>query len=310
MVLDIFVPFYGDPEVLLLAVESVRRQDSGDWRLTVVDDCYPDTTVGERVAALGDDRVRYVRNETNLGITGNFARCAELATADRVVIMGYDDVLLPNYVSTIAAAHEAYPQADIIQPGVRVIDETGADSSTLADWVKQHVVRPRGDGRMLLSGERLAASLLHGDWLYWPSLAFRRETLQAVPFRAGLAVIQDLALEIDIVLAGGTLLYEPTVCFAYRRHTSSASSAKLLGAAKFTGEREYFTLAAALFRRRGWRRAERAARLHLTSRAHALTLLPSALVARETATTKALLSHAFRPLQRRVAPTNPSEVAS
>ncbi|MHB1063484.1 MAG: glycosyltransferase family 2 protein [Georgenia sp.] len=304
MLLDIFVPFYGDPEVLLLAIESVRRQDSGDWRLTVVDDCYPDETVGERVAALGDDRVTYLRNEKNLGITGNFARCAELATQDRVVIMGYDDVLLPDYVSTIVAVHAAHPDVDVIQPGVRVIDETGADSATLADWVKQHVVRPRGAGPMLLSGERLATTLLHGDWLYWPSLAFRRETLQAVPFREGLAVIQDLALEIDIVLAGGTLWYEPTVCFAYRRHTSSASSAALLGAAKFTGEREYFMLAAGLFRRRGWRRAERAARLHLTSRAHALTLVPSAVAARRPATARALLSHAFRPLPRHDVPTS------
>jgi len=48
-------------------VRSVLEQRDPDWRLTVVDDGYPDGSVPGWFAGLGDDRVRYHRNETNLG---------------------------------------------------------------------------------------------------------------------------------------------------------------------------------------------------------------------------------------------------
>ncbi|GIG39639.1 glycosyltransferase family 2 protein [Cellulomonas phragmiteti] len=267
MPLDILVPYWGDPRLLQETVRSVLAQDSPDWLLTVVDDAYPDRTVEQWMATIDDPRVRYVRKDGNEGITATFRTCAELATQERVVLPGCDDVLLPGYVRTVLAAHAAHPDVAVIQPGVRVIDASGAPATPLADRVKA-VLRPRGTGR-LLSGEDLAVSLLHGDWMYFPSLAFRRETLLATPFQEGRAVIQDLALVIDMVAAGEGLLLESEVCFLYRRHASASSP----GTDRFDGEVAYFRHAAAQMRALGWRRAERAARWRLTSRLHALATL-------------------------------------
>ncbi|HUX69722.1 MAG TPA: glycosyltransferase [Cellulomonadaceae bacterium] len=277
MPLDILVPFWGDPGLLRETVASVLAQRSGDWLLTVVDDAYPDPAVADWFAALDDPRVRYVRKPVNEGITANYRTCVSLATQEVVVILGCDDVLLPTYVDVVLAAHAAFPDASVVQPGVQVIDENGVVVAPLADRIKQGVVRPRARAPRLLSGEALATSLLHGDWLYWPSLAFRREVLHETEFRDGMPLIQDLAIVLDIVIGGGSLLLEPTVCFHYRRHRASASSASLLDGTRFAGERDYFRLAAQQVAARGWRRAERAARLHLTSRLHALSLVPRAL---------------------------------
>lgn len=292
MPLDIFVPFWGDPALLRETVRSVQAQTSGDWRLTVVDDAYPDPTVPEFFAALDDPRVVYVRNEQNLGITDNYRRCVALASEELVVLLGCDDLLLPTYVETVLAAHARWPEATMIQPGVQIVDETGAVVTTLADTVKQRFAMPRGDGARLLGGEALAASLLRANWLYWPSLVFRREALRSVEFRDGYPIIQDLALEIDLISRGGTILLEPTVCFSYRRHGASASSATALDGTRFDGERRYFAEAAAQLDGLGWRRAARAARVHLTSRAHALTLLPGAVRTRDGAGARVLVRHA------------------
>jgi hypothetical protein len=194
----------------------------------------------------------------------------------------------------VLAAHVAFPEAAVIQPGVRIIDEHGTVVEPVADRVKQRVVRPRTRVPRLLAGEKLATSLLHGDWLYWPSLAFRREVLVATGFREEMPLIQDLAIVLDIVTAGGSLLLEPTVCFHYRRHGASASSASLLDGRRFAGERAYFLLAARQVSALGWRRAERAARLHLTSRLHALTLIPRTLRG-DAGRLGILLRHAFGP---------------
>ena len=226
--LDIFVPFWCDPALLRVTVASVLAQRNDDWLLTVVDDAYPDGSVADWFADLDDPRVTYIRKPVNEGITANYRTCVSLATQDVVVILGCDDVLLANYVDVVLEAHAAFPDAAVIQPGVRVIDEHGAVVEPIADRIKQRVVRPRTGVPRLLAGEELATSLLRGDWLYWPSLAFRREVLVATGFRDGMPLIQDLAIVMDIVAGGGSLLLEPRVCFHYRRHGASASSASLL----------------------------------------------------------------------------------
>lgn len=295
MPLDILVPFWGEPALLRETVHSVLAQRNDDWLLTVVDDAYPDESVAAWFAELDDPRVTYVRNEQNQGITENYRTCVALATQDVVVLLGCDDVLLPNYVDVVLAAAAAFPTVDIIQPGVQVIDESGAVVSTLADTVKQRLMMPRTRRPRVLSGEDLAASLLRADWLYWPSLAFRREVLVSTPFRDGMPIIQDLALVIDVVCAGGQMLLEPTLCFSYRRHTASASSAKALDGSRFRGERDYFRQAGDQVAELGWRRAERAARTHLTSRLHALTLVPQAVASKRPGAVGTLVKHALRP---------------
>ncbi|MBO3086714.1 glycosyltransferase [Cellulomonas dongxiuzhuiae] len=298
MPLEVLVPFWGELGMLQETVRSVLAQDDDDWVLTVVDDAYPDPAVAQWFSTLDDARVTYVRNEVNLGITGNFRRCAQLAQHDRVVVLGCDDLLLPNYVRVVSRAHREVPGATIIQPGVLVVDSAGRPARTLVDHVKQHLIMPRGRGRRLVQGETLAASLLTGNWMYWPSLAFRRDALQSHDFRDDLPIIQDLALVIDVVADGGSLLIEPEVCFAYRRHDASASMEQLADGRRFRGEREYFRQAAAQMDRVGWPRAARAARAHLTSRAHALTLLPRAAAARDRAVLRTLAEHATARIPR------------
>lgn len=284
------LPYWGDPALARRAVESVLAQTSGDWRLTVVDDAYPDPTFARWLTSLGDDRIRYHRKERNEGITPNFRTCLEMATQEHLVFLGADDELLPRYVEVVLGAIARHPGIEVIQPGVQVIDERGQVVRPLADVVKQRVTMPRGSGERVVAGEALAASLLAADWMYFPSLVFHAESLRRTPFRDEYAFIQDLALVIDQVLLGARLLIVPEVCFSYRRHASSASMASLLDDRRFSGERDFFAAAARLMREHGWRRAELAARVHWTSRLHALTLLPAAL--RERTGLGALLRHA------------------
>lgn len=286
------LPYWGDPAMARAAVESVLAQTSVDWRLTVVDDAYPDRWMGPWLESLGDDRIRYVRKESNEGITANFRTCLEIATEEHLVFLGADDALLPSYVDVVTAAIARHPGIEIIQPGVQVIDGAGAVQAPLADVVKQRVTMPRGTGERVVGGEALAASLLAADWMYWPSLVFRTESLRRTPFSDRYDFIQDLAIVLDQVLLGARLLIVPTVCFSYRRHSESASMESLLDDRRFAGEREFFAEYGATMRAHGWRRAARAARLHWTSRLHALTLLPAGL-RRGRGSARALLRHAF-----------------
>ena len=277
MTVDVLLPYYGDVAMMKQAVESILGQTSPDWALTVIDDGYPDESLpgffGLLVAQ--DSRITYVRNDQNLGANGNYRKALTFVRHELAVVMGADDVMLSNYIATVVAAHEQFPSAQIIQPGVEVIDEFNQPGMGLIDRMKR-VYAPRVRGRRLLSGEPLAVSLMRANWLYFPSICWRSDTLVATNFREGLNVVQDLALALDLIKAGGGLVVDSSVCFQYRRHRESDSSLRALEGTRFIEEREYFTAVADEFEAIGWRRAARTARLHLSSRLNAATLLPKA----------------------------------
>jgi len=290
--IDIMMPFYGRPDHFRAAVESVLTQTSDGWRLVIVDDVYPDPEPGRWAASLGHPRVVYVRNESNLGVSGNFQKCVELAEADRLVLMGCDDLMHPNYVARVSELSERYPEADLIQPGVVTIDESGRPSNPLADRVKR-LYRLRGDGGRLYRGEQLATSLIRADWAYFPSLCWRTEQLRGRRFRDDLRITQDLTMILAIVADGGSMVVDDEVCFTYRRHSGSVSAEAGPDGSKFLEERALFSETAARMGALGWHRAARAARAHLTSRLHALSDLPAALRARNREGVRALAGHAF-----------------
>jgi GT2 family glycosyltransferase len=292
-IVEVLLPHYGRLDLVQETVRSVLAQDDPAWRLTVVDDTGEgaDERLGSWCAELGDDRVRYLRNPANLGINRNFAKCVSLAEHEYAVIIGSDDLMLPGYVRTVRAAMRAHPEVTIVQPGVQVVGPDGAPVRTLVDLSKRWIFAPRAAG--VLGGEDLAVSLLRGNWLYFPSLCWRSAPLRRTGFRPGLQVVQDLALVIDLLLAGERLLVVPDTAFRYRRHDASVSSAHAADGRRFTEERGFFLDTAARMDAQGWPRAARAARRHLSSRINALTRLPGALRASGVDGARSLARHAF-----------------
>jgi hypothetical protein len=291
LTVDVALPYYGDIDLMKLAVRSVLGQQYQHWRLLVVDDGYPDPEPARWFAQdIDDPRVIYRRNESNLGANGNYRRCLELVTAPLVVVMGADDVMLPNFLQVAVDALAGFPAAAVVQCGVAVIDEHGRLVRPLGDRVKQRYA-PSVDDAMLLAGEELAGSLLRANWTYFPSLLWRTDTVRRIGFRQGLQVTQDLALILDTARDGGGLVVDPTLAFLYRRHSGSDSSVKALDGRRFDEERALFAAEAAELTRRGWPRAARAARAHVTSRLNALVLLPVAVRAGDRAALGKLVRH-------------------
>ena len=265
-------PYYGDVELMKQAARSVMGQQHQDWRLVVIDDGYPDPEPARWFAGISDPRVTYQRNGQNLGANGNYRKAVGLVTAPIAVIMGADDIMLPNYLTAVVDSFQQFPDASAVQPGVQVIDEAGRATTPLTDLVKK-AATPRGNRRRLLGGEDLATSLLHAGWHYFPSIAWNSDTLKRIGFRAEFDVVQDLALLLDIAADNGSLVMTPELAFLYRRHSGSDSSVRAFDGRRFDEERRFFEGEAVRFEKLGWNRAARAARYHITSRLNAATLI-------------------------------------
>lgn len=280
MTIDILMPFYGDPGQFKEAVLSVVNQSDPDWRLVIVNDCYPHWDPEPWVAELGDDRVTLLRNPRNLGVQGSFDRCIDLAENEYVTILGCDDRLLPNYVSDMRALIDRFDRPEYLQPGVRVIDETGAVSLPLADRIKRWV-QPRLEKNSALSGESVVTTLMRGNWTYFPAICWRVDQLQKFRFSQQFEIVLDLAMQFDILLSGGRFAVALKPAFEYRRHSESASSYSASDGTRFIEERDFYRSAAKRLHARKWHRASRAARWRVTSRLNAFSKLPLALLRRD-----------------------------
>jgi len=296
--IDLMMPYYGDVAMMQDAVRSILAQDDPDWHLTVVDDGEA-AGVPEWFAALDDTRVDYLRNPVNLGVTGNFRKCVDLAKRDRMVMMGSDDLMLPDYVATVRALEALAPGAGIVQPGVEIIDETGrVVGGGLVDATKRRIYAPKGPGPHRLRGQELAVSLLRGNWLYFPSICWRTDAVAAVGFRPELEVIQDLDLIVKLVERGEELIAGDHVCFQYRRHSGSESAKQAVDGSRFAEARAYFLETADRLDSIGWTEAAAVSRRHRSARLHALTLVPAALKQRRTDSARQLVRYAASPNKR------------
>jgi glycosyltransferase involved in cell wall biosynthesis len=98
----ICIPAFNAAPYLEAAINSALRQTFVDTEILVVDNCSTDKTVEiARHFERQDSRVRLVVNGANLGMTGNFNRCLELASSTYIKFLCADDLLSVNCVETM-----------------------------------------------------------------------------------------------------------------------------------------------------------------------------------------------------------------
>lgn len=259
--IDILMPYWGRFDLAKQTVDSVLAQTSNSWNLIIADDCYYDNSLKEYCKSLNNPKIKYIKHKKNIGVTNNFNYCLNQAKSQFCVIVGCDDRFLPNFIET---ALKNIEDADLYQPNVEVINAEGKKYLPLVDLVKK-ILRPKKS--KLYSGEQLATSLCHGNWLYFPSVVWKTETVKKYKFDQQYKIAEDLALELNMIIDGARLFLDNTTTFQYRRFNESLSSKEKTGI-RFIEEEKLYTKFAIKFRQSGWYEAERAAKLRITARIH------------------------------------------
>lgn len=93
--LSVILPVHNGMEFLPQAIDSLRSQDHPDFEVVVVDDASRDSS-GSFLGGLRDPRVRFHRNERNLGLFATLNRLTDLARHDDLKIFCQDDVVHPG----------------------------------------------------------------------------------------------------------------------------------------------------------------------------------------------------------------------
>jgi glycosyltransferase involved in cell wall biosynthesis len=102
------IPTYNRSAGLQRALESVLGQSERDLEVIVSDNASTDETPQViALAATHDERIRYLRHETNRGLTANFNAVLEAARGQYVMVLADDDWLEEDYVARCRAMLEA-----------------------------------------------------------------------------------------------------------------------------------------------------------------------------------------------------------
>lgn len=93
--ISVLMPVYNGLPYVKEAVQSVLTQDFDDWELLISDNGSTDGT-REYLDSLQDPRIRIYKQETNLGVYGNFNFLLGQASATVAKVLCADDWLLPG----------------------------------------------------------------------------------------------------------------------------------------------------------------------------------------------------------------------
>ena len=118
---------YNGERYLGEALNSILNQTFTDFELIISDNASTDRT-GEIVHAYArqDDRIRYYRNEKNMGAGWNIRRVYELATGKYYKQAAADDLLEPDFLRRCVEVLENDLGCVVAYAGTKEIDENGA----------------------------------------------------------------------------------------------------------------------------------------------------------------------------------------
>src|SRR3989441_5670759 len=149
------LPVYNGERYLPEALDSLLTQTYEDFELIICDNASTDRT-GEiaRSYVAKDSRVRYARNEKNLGAGRNFRRAFELCTGAYFRWAAADDLSAPQSLARCVEVLDQEPAVVLAYPKTRVIDEHGRVLSDYDD--RLHLQSPRPSERFRQVLARLA----------------------------------------------------------------------------------------------------------------------------------------------------------
>jgi glycosyltransferase involved in cell wall biosynthesis len=158
---SIGMPVYNGERFVCQALESILMQDYGNFELIISDNASTDNTgrICQRYADR-DARIRYVRNETNLGACPNHQRVFEMARGDYFKWAAHDDECLPTFLSRCMCVLRGAPQSVVlVYPQSVIIDQEGRITEEYRTSIEAKASRPHRRLAKVLSNVELGTPI-------------------------------------------------------------------------------------------------------------------------------------------------------
>ena len=215
---SVVIPAHDASATIEATIRSVLRQSLADLEVIVVDDGSTDDTA-DRVRALQTDpRVRLVQ-QPNAGPSAARNAGIAAASATTISVVDSDDLWLPGYLETMAAALAAQPDAGFVYTDAWIFDDArrllGARSAM--EGQRPPVPAPADPRRFLLE-------LLDRNFVYTSATIPRQVLHEVGGYDERLRYGEDFELWARIVETGRTPVRAAGRLAVHRRHASSLTA--------------------------------------------------------------------------------------
>jgi glycosyltransferase involved in cell wall biosynthesis len=222
----VVIPVFNRRHLIGVALESALAQDVPELDIVVVDN-HSDDGTWELLRSYDDRRVRLFRNDRNIGLFGNFNRCAEEIRGKYALFLCSDDQLAPGFLAPAIALLDRHPSAALLSSRGVVVSADGR-KNVIADFF------PRGlyDGASVPSAWFWTNYSYGANPLNYPSgIVICTSALnQCLPFRAEIGAGADIDLFLRVLGHGDLLISDEIGCFVARHGGQESLLARSKGA--------------------------------------------------------------------------------
>jgi len=245
--ISVAMAVYNGGRYLREQLDSVFAQTWSNLELVVVDDQSSDNSAAILAEyAARSPNMRYVRNDSRLGLVKNFEKAILLCRGVFIALADQDDVWLPDKVERL---FEKIGDSDLVCSDARLIDANGTE---IASSMRAYTQIP------ILPGHPFR-ELCFFNFVTGCTAMFRRSLLsRAMPFPDGV-LYHDWWLAMVASTAGGIACVDESLVL-YRQH-----DANLAGTARFRGWRSLLRLDIVSLRKKMNRRYAANLRAMMTS---------------------------------------------
>ncbi len=211
----IVIPSYNYARFLPESIGSAAAQTIRDTEILVLDNASTDGTEDVvRAFAARDGRVRYVRNETNIGAIANFNRGIALAAGEYVKILCADDRLEPSCLERTLLPLEQDPAIALSGCARRHIDADGRPFGSILSFAHES---------MVLGGpDAVIRCLFRGNLIGEPSAVLFRKRDAGPGFSTRYRQLVDLDFWFRLLERGGFAFTAEPLC-AVREHAGQTT---------------------------------------------------------------------------------------
>jgi len=118
---SVLMPVYRTPEKFLReSIESILAQTFTDYEFLILDDC-PEHPVEEIVNSYQDKRIKYLKNEKNLGISESRNKLVSLSKGEYLAITDHDDISMPERFAKQVNYLDKNPNVGVVSTSLKLI---------------------------------------------------------------------------------------------------------------------------------------------------------------------------------------------
>lgn len=208
---SVLTPLYRPPEDYLREMmESVLHQTFSDFEFILLNDCPEDTATDEIVASYGDERIVYLKNETNLGIAASRNLLIEKAKGEYLAVVDHDDVSLETRLQKEVKFLDEHPNCGVVSSWYQKM------------YGKRNLVRKRPE-----TNAEIVAAMSEGCAVIHPAAMIRKSVLNQfhIRYEPEFSPAEDYALFARLI--GKTEFYNlQEVLLLYRNFNGNTSHKK------------------------------------------------------------------------------------